>query len=178
MSRSSAACLMTACGAWRRRCRCARATGTRPGPALQNSAAGCSTVLATGASATVAHRGEPAAMAVERALQASWRSDPPLTSKRWPGPRCSTPPAKQGPPAGLGAAGSGEPPGRWQGQGPRSPLAGRWKAPYRPGIQRHGGPGQVQPAASVLRRRRWILDRRRATDGIILNGPSSWLQCR
>jgi hypothetical protein len=63
--------------------------------------------------------------------------------KRRPGPWCSTPPAKwQAPPAGLGAAGSGEPRGRWQGhghalQGAGRRLAGRghpapWPGPNRP----------------------------------------------
>ena len=79
----------------------------------------------------------------DRVLPASWCSDPPITSKRRPGPWCSTLPAKcqwarRAPrPAGSGA-------------GPCP--AGRWKARLRPGrltgrpgaVQRHG-PGRARP---------------------------------
>ncbi len=61
-------------------------------------------------------------------LQASWGSDPPITSKRRPGPWCPTTPAKcQGPPAGLCAAGRGEPraAGRVRALRPRGDPAGR-----------------------------------------------------
>ncbi len=72
------------------------------GPALQQSAAGPSAVLATGGSATVARRGEPATMAVGASGQlVPLCSDPPMTSKRRPRPWCSTLPVPKVPgPAG------------------------------------------------------------------------------
>ncbi len=99
-----------------------------------------------------------------------WRSDPPIASKRRPGPWCSTPPEKwQGPPAGLGAAGSGEP--RAAGRARALPVPGRALECALPvgAIKRHGRArlgqpgrcdpaGQVQPAATLPRRWRRISD--------------------
>ena len=104
-------------------------------------------------SATVACRGEPAAMALERALQGRWGSDPPGTSKRRPRPWCSTPPAKcQGPPAGLECRRKWGAPGRWQGQGPARQGA-CWKAPCRLGpSSAMAGPGSAGPGGCLGRR--------------------------
>jgi hypothetical protein len=156
-------------GGPRVRCCCARPTCTRPGPALQQSAAGRSAVLAAAAVGDCSTQGanRHGGHWQTGRYRAAGARILPSPVNAGPGPWCSTPPAKwQGPPAGLGAAGSGEP--RAAGRVRPLPCMALEGALPAGAIQRHasgraqlGQPGrcdragQVQPAATLLRRWRF-----------------------
>jgi hypothetical protein len=93
------------------------------------------------------------ASAVERALQASWCSDPPVTSKRRPRPWCSTLPVPKvpGPLGRPGCRREWGAPGRRQGQGAALQGACR-KAPFRPGPSSAiAWPGSARPGGCLDR---------------------------
>jgi hypothetical protein len=144
-------CAGTPRGGPRVRCCSARPTCTRPDPRCSKARPGAPRCSLPGRR-RLWHAGgsQPPWRWV---LQASWCSDPPMTSKRRPRPWCSTLPVPKVPgPAGRpDCRRKGGAPRRRHGQSP-APQGACWKAPCRPGpSSATAGPGSAGPGGCLGR---------------------------